>query len=66
MQTREDGWPLCPVCGEDELGKMSGKGGQVICYRGCAVDPRGLEALRILHMMDQATAKWHDECGYTE
>lgn len=37
LKKRPDGWPLCPVCGEDELGDLehalADANGRLFCYR---------------------------------
>lgn len=45
LETRADGWPLCPVCGEDELGDLRNVvpdlGGELYCHRCSKVTVKG-------------------------
>jgi hypothetical protein len=54
-----DGWPLCPICGNDELAVIDGRVIYYVCDRVGQGTP---EAMRAKSMMDQVEAKWRDEC----
>lgn len=44
VERRPDGWPLCPFCGEDELGdlnEIASADGDLFCYRCGRVTLRG-------------------------